>query len=236
MRPAGAATINLRLAAVRRMADEAADTGLLSPDLAAAIRRVQGARRIGVRVGNWMSAQEGLRLLATCDPGTLRDIRNRAMLALLIGCGLRRGEVLALRREAVQRRDDHWMIADLRARVVTSARSRCRPGSRRAFATASCFRAIARSGVVCGEGMTPKVIWDVVRVAARHAGLTPLARTTCGARVPACVTSPAAHSSRLMFAAEVSFGRLDVSLLKSLSAVAQTDRCQADGWRSSKCS
>ena len=61
MRPAGAATINLRLAAVRRMADEASDTGLLSPDLAAAIRRVQGARRIGVRVGNWLSAQEGLR-------------------------------------------------------------------------------------------------------------------------------------------------------------------------------
>jgi len=43
------------------MADEASDTGLLSPDLAAAIRRVQGARRIGVRVGNWLSAQEGLR-------------------------------------------------------------------------------------------------------------------------------------------------------------------------------
>ena len=36
------ATINLRLAAVRRLAYEAADTGLLSPDLAAGIRRVKG--------------------------------------------------------------------------------------------------------------------------------------------------------------------------------------------------
>ena len=36
-------TINLRLAAVRRLAYEAADCGLLSPDLAAGIRRVKGA-------------------------------------------------------------------------------------------------------------------------------------------------------------------------------------------------
>src|SRR5437867_10479047 len=48
-------TINLRLAAVRRVAFEAADSGLLSPELAAGIRRVKGVRRIGVRVGNWLS-------------------------------------------------------------------------------------------------------------------------------------------------------------------------------------
>ena len=46
-------TINLRLAAVRRVAYEAADSGLLSPRLAAGIRRVKGVRRIGVRLGNW---------------------------------------------------------------------------------------------------------------------------------------------------------------------------------------
>ena len=42
------ATINRRLAAVRRIAYEAADAGLLSPELAAGIRRVKGVRRIGV--------------------------------------------------------------------------------------------------------------------------------------------------------------------------------------------
>ena len=47
-------TINLRLAAVRRLAYEASDCGLLSPDLAAGIRRVKGAKRLGVRVGNWL--------------------------------------------------------------------------------------------------------------------------------------------------------------------------------------
>src|SRR5438093_3162594 len=39
-------TINLRLAAVRRIAYEAADSGLLSPELAAGIRRVKGVRRL----------------------------------------------------------------------------------------------------------------------------------------------------------------------------------------------
>lgn len=46
-------TINLRLAAVRRLAYEASDCGLLSPDLAAGIRRVKGAKRLGVRLGHW---------------------------------------------------------------------------------------------------------------------------------------------------------------------------------------
>ena len=37
-------TVNVRLAAVRRLAYEAADTGLLSPELAAGIRRVKGSK------------------------------------------------------------------------------------------------------------------------------------------------------------------------------------------------
>jgi hypothetical protein len=48
-------TINLRLGAVRRLAYEASDCGLLSPDLAAGIRRVKGVKKIGVRLGNWLT-------------------------------------------------------------------------------------------------------------------------------------------------------------------------------------
>jgi len=57
------ATINLRLAAVRRLAYEAADVGLLSPDLAASIRRVKGAKRLGARLGNWLSAEQSKELI-----------------------------------------------------------------------------------------------------------------------------------------------------------------------------
>src|SRR5258708_10776994 len=89
-------TINLRLAAVRRIAYEAADSGLLSPELAAGIRRVKGVRRIGVRVGNWLTVEQAKRLLAVVDRGSQRGKRDYAMIAMLIGYGLRRGELLGL--------------------------------------------------------------------------------------------------------------------------------------------
>ena len=41
-------TINVRLVAVRRLAYEAADSGLVSPDLAAGIHRVKGAKKLGI--------------------------------------------------------------------------------------------------------------------------------------------------------------------------------------------
>ena len=107
------ATINLRLAAVRRLAYEAVDTGLLSLELAASIRRVKGAKRIGVRLGNWLTAEQSRTLLRTPNPESLKGRRDRAILALMLGCGLRRGEVAVLRVEHIQQREDHWVIADL---------------------------------------------------------------------------------------------------------------------------
>lgn len=70
---------------------EAADSGLLSPELAAGIRRVKGVRRIGIRVGNWLTAERSKRLLDGVDRDSLSGKRNCAILAMLIGCGLRRG-------------------------------------------------------------------------------------------------------------------------------------------------
>jgi hypothetical protein len=63
---------------VRRLAYEAADSGLLSPEAAAGIRRVKGVRRIGVRTGN---ADQRYRLLINYVrssvgsplPGTIRS-------------------------------------------------------------------------------------------------------------------------------------------------------------------
>ena len=91
------ATINLRLAAVRRVAYEVADAGLLSPELAAGIR-VKGVRRIGVRLGNWLTPEQSRRLLESATPLTPRELRDHAMLAMLIGCGLRRGRAIGATR------------------------------------------------------------------------------------------------------------------------------------------
>jgi hypothetical protein len=62
-----AGTINLRLGAVRRLAYEAADCGLLGGDLAAGIRRVKGVKKLGVRLGNWLSAEQGATLWQAPD-------------------------------------------------------------------------------------------------------------------------------------------------------------------------
>ena len=106
-------TINVRLAAVRRLAFEAADTGLLSPELAAGIGRVKGAKRLGVRIGNWLTVEQSRTLLAESEGDGLRGKRDRAILALLIGCGLRRAELVGLGLEDFQVREEHWVIADL---------------------------------------------------------------------------------------------------------------------------
>src|SRR6202043_1150757 len=106
-------TINVRLAAVRRLAFEASDTGLLNPDLAAGIRRVKGAKRLGARIGNWLTVDQSRSLLGDPLSGSLRGKRDRAILALLIGCGLRRAELVGLGLEAFQVREERWVIADL---------------------------------------------------------------------------------------------------------------------------
>ena len=186
------ATINLRLAAVRRIAYEAADAGLLSPDLAAGIRRVKGVRRIGVRLGNWLTPEQGRRLLESATLSTARELRDHAMVAMLIGCGLRRAELLALSLESIQRREEHWVIADL---VGKGGHVRTVPiptwvkGTVDAWTAAAAishgrvFRAINKAGRVWGDGMSPKVLWDVVRAAAARAAIDKLAphdlRRTC---------------------------------------------------------
>src|SRR5579864_75869 len=91
-----ASTVNVRLAAVRRLAYEASDTGLLGPELAAGIRRVKGAKRLGVRIGNWLTIDQSRDLMRGLAMGTARGKRDRAILALLIGCGMRRAELVGL--------------------------------------------------------------------------------------------------------------------------------------------
>src|SRR5215468_5030187 len=106
-------TINVRLAAVRRLAYEAANTGLLSPDLAAGIRRVKGAKKLGMRLGNWLTVDEARSLWQLPNTHTVKGKRDRAILAVLLGCGLRRKELIDLTFDHIQRREDHWAIVDL---------------------------------------------------------------------------------------------------------------------------
>ena len=83
-------SVNVRLSAIRRLALEAGDNGILDPTLAAGIARAKGAKRVGVRLGHWMTAEQTQALLAAPDLTTLKGLRDSAVLALLLGAGLRR--------------------------------------------------------------------------------------------------------------------------------------------------
>lgn len=106
-------TINLRLGAVRRLAYEAADCGLLSADLAAGIRRVKGVKKLGSRLGNWLTPEQAKSLWQAPDTSRLRGKRDRALLVILVACGLRRHEIAELTVDHLQQREEHWAIVDL---------------------------------------------------------------------------------------------------------------------------
>jgi site-specific recombinase XerD len=187
-----AATINLRLATVRRLAYEAAGCGLLSPELAAGIQRVKGAKRLGLRIGNWLSAEQAKALLQAPDLETMTGKRDRAILAILLGCGLRRSEAVRLNIEHFQRRDEHWAIVDLFGKGghvrsvpvpdwVKQAVDQWRGAA--GVQTGRVFRCVARNGFVWGSGIAEKVIWWVVRRYTKQAQLGNIAphdlRRTC---------------------------------------------------------
>jgi site-specific recombinase XerD len=82
-------TINQHLAAVRRLAHEAADAGLLSPDLAAGIARVKGVKQLGQRSGNWLTQDQSSAVLRRARGQCLRARRGTVpcwRFSLAVGC------------------------------------------------------------------------------------------------------------------------------------------------------
>lgn len=187
-----AGTINQRLAAVRRLAYEAADSGLLSPELAAGIRRVKGVKQLGFRTGNWLNREQARSLLEKSDGDGLRSIRDVAMISILLGCGLRRAELSGLRKEDIQVRQGHWAIVDLVGKGkhvrtvpmpiwVKDAVDRWLTAA--SVATGRVFRAVSRHGTPWGTGISENVVWYVIRNCAQRLELDYLAphdlRRTC---------------------------------------------------------
>jgi len=109
-------TINQRLAAIKKLAREAAANGLLDSGVAAGIHQVPGVKQQGTRAGNWLTRTQAEALINAPDAATLKGKRDRALLALLLGCGLRRGEAVALTAGHIQQRDGRWVIVDLRGK------------------------------------------------------------------------------------------------------------------------
>ena len=185
-------TINQQLAAVRRLAHEAADAGLLSPELAAGISRVRGVKQLGFRSGNWLSAAQSSEVLQHASGDGMRAKRDYAMLAMLFGCGFRRSELVGLELNEIQMRQGHWAVLDLIGKGghirtvpipgwVKSALDQWMLAAR--ITEGKIFRAVARTGKVWGNGISQNVVWYVVRTCSERVGLEHIAphdlRRTC---------------------------------------------------------
>jgi len=188
----GSSSIIIRMSAIRKLAAEAADNGLLAPELAAGISRVKSAKTQGIRTGNWLSQRQAQALLSAPDISTLRGLRDRAILAVLLGCGLRRSEVAALTFAHLQQRDGRWCIVDL---VGKHGRVRTVPmptwvnvavdawASPASVAEGHVFRPVNRADCVTGQALGEKVVWQLIKPYADAAGVPGIAphdlRRTC---------------------------------------------------------
>jgi integrase len=166
-----AGSINHRLTALRKLATEAADNGLMDTHLGAGIVRVGGVRQQSRSLSNWLSLLQAEALLNAPDPSTLKGKRDRAILAVMIGCGLRRSEIAALDYLHMQQRENRWIVVNLvgkggRMRSVAMpawAKSAVTTWLEAAgLKSGRIFRAVRRGGRVTDEAMTPHSIYAVV--------------------------------------------------------------------------
>ncbi len=178
-------SINQRLSAIRKLAAEASDNGALDPQIAGGIRAVKGARQEGRRTGNWLTREQAQQWLGAPDTRTLKGLRDRALLAVLIGCGLRRAEAANLSFEHVQQRDGRWVLVDLIGKR-DKVRSVPMPNwtkaaidawsNRAGVVDGFVFRAVNKGDNVTGDGITPQAIRNVVADYAeklKHSGVAP---------------------------------------------------------------
>jgi integrase len=180
----GSISINVRITAVRKLALEAADNGLLPAEIASGIGRIKGVPIRGIRTGNWLSLAQAQTLLNTPDIHTRKGLRDRAILAVLLGCGLRRSEVAGMTFKHIQQRDNRWCIVDLvgkHGRIRTVPMPTWVKGAIHAWAEAAqvgdgrVFRPVSRGDTVCGERLSEKVIWQMLKPYVAASGLPAIA-------------------------------------------------------------
>jgi len=133
---------------------------------------VPNVRQQGTRMGNWLTREQAKELLTVPDGSTMKGKRDYCILALLVGCALRRSELATLKIEDIQLREGRWVIADLRGKgglVRTVAVPMWVKQAINAWQTAAevevgyLLRALFKSGRIRGNQLSDWAVWSVVR-------------------------------------------------------------------------
>lgn len=174
------ATINAKLSAIKKLAREAADNGYIDEHIALSIDRVKGQKTLGRKAGNWLTLEQSQKLLRTPDLTKLKGYRDRAILAIMLGAGLRRSEVADLTFDHVQQRDGRWVIVDIlgkggRTRLVPipswSKQAIDEWAEQAGISSGHIFRSITIKEEI-GDSITPQGIANVVKQYAKECGFT----------------------------------------------------------------
>ncbi len=173
-------TVNVRLSAMRKLVNEARRNGMLGAEEAANLTEIPNIAEKGTRLGNWLTREQAKELLAVPDQSTIKGKRDYAILALLVGCALRRQELANLDVEKIQMRERRWVIADLRGkggRIRTVAIPMWVKQAVDAWMTASgiekgrLLRSISKSGKLNRESLSDWAVWSLVEQAAKQIGI-----------------------------------------------------------------
>jgi site-specific recombinase XerD len=166
-----AANINQRLSAIRKLAREAADNGVMPEAIANGIKAVKGKRQEGRRTGNWLIKEQAEMLLSAPAKDTLKGLRDRAILGVFLGCGLRRQELAGLTFDHIRQRDARWVIVDLvgkRGKVRTVPMPSWtkvlidRWAKAAGISTGRIFRPVNKGGHLSGDEMTAQAIYKTL--------------------------------------------------------------------------
>jgi integrase/recombinase XerD len=166
-----AATVNQKLSAIRKLAQEMAYNKMLDASTAQGIREIRGPKMQGTRTGNWLTKAKAEHLINAPDVSTLKGKRDRAILMLMIGCGLRREEVARVTLGHVQERDSRFCIVDLvgkhgRVRTVPMpawAKTAIDEWTAAAkIGAGRVFRGINKGGNLTGESLSSQGVWRCV--------------------------------------------------------------------------
>jgi integrase len=175
-RGSSASTVNLRISAARALVREAQGSGVIDVAKAYDLLRVGGLPRRGSRAGNWLTEDQIRKLLDVHDRATLRGKRNYCVMAMLIGCALRRDELTTLNVERIQRRAGRWVILDLVSKGGRVRTVGIQPWVKLAidaWTGAAKIRAgrLIRQTTLAPGGVCAATIWDIVREAAARIGV-----------------------------------------------------------------
>jgi len=172
-------TINQRLSAIRKLAREAHYNEFISAEQYNSIKEVKGIPARGVRTGNWLTLDQAQRLINAPDLTRLKGLRDRAILAVLIGGGLRRSEAAKLQVDDIQQREGRWAIVDMtgkgnRVRTVPIpnwAKVAIDEWTQAANITEGfIFRPINKGERITGESLTSQAVQNIVKEYAEICG------------------------------------------------------------------